>query len=249
MTNQIGRAGQHPDRGAGQRDHARDHRRRRLQRLRGGHARERRGAPPGAGGRAGAGRPGAAADDADLGSRQPAPDESRDDRKDRLHGRIGGRVPRPTKPAPPRAKKGEASADYVEIRSTVTWPSIGSRAPVVAQSLVAPPNGSISANSGSLGDPDRKCRKRRHRRSRADRHRRGHLLRRTPATTAARSSAICQKGQLHADALRPTRWSTKTARRRNRSKTSVVEESTNTLVLQYDKPGEVDGQLRDHGRR
>jgi Tfp pilus assembly protein PilV len=47
-------------------------------------------------------------------------------------------------------KPGEASADYVEIRSEVTWPSLGSRAPVVEQSLVAPPNGSISAESGSL---------------------------------------------------------------------------------------------------
>ncbi len=47
-------------------------------------------------------------------------------------------------------KSGEASADYIEIRSTITWPSLGSRAPVVEQSLVAPPNGSVSAKSGSL---------------------------------------------------------------------------------------------------
>lgn len=47
-------------------------------------------------------------------------------------------------------EKGKSSADYIQIRATVTWPSIGERAPVVAQSLVAPPNGSISAESGSL---------------------------------------------------------------------------------------------------
>jgi Tfp pilus assembly protein PilV len=46
--------------------------------------------------------------------------------------------------------KGEASADYIRIRSTVTWPSIGSREPVEEQSLVAPPNGSISPDSGGL---------------------------------------------------------------------------------------------------
>jgi Tfp pilus assembly protein PilV len=46
--------------------------------------------------------------------------------------------------------KGTSSADYIQIRSTITWPSLGSRDPVVEQSLVAPPNGSISEHSGSL---------------------------------------------------------------------------------------------------
>lgn len=45
---------------------------------------------------------------------------------------------------------GSASADYIKISSNVTWPSIGSRPPVVSATLVAPPNGSISANSGAL---------------------------------------------------------------------------------------------------
>ena len=45
---------------------------------------------------------------------------------------------------------GSASADYIKISSSVTWPSIGSRPPVVSATLVAPPNGSISANSGAL---------------------------------------------------------------------------------------------------
>jgi Tfp pilus assembly protein PilV len=47
-------------------------------------------------------------------------------------------------------EKGTSSADYIQIRSTISWPSLGSRAPVVEQSLVAPPNGSISEHSGSL---------------------------------------------------------------------------------------------------
>jgi Tfp pilus assembly protein PilV len=46
--------------------------------------------------------------------------------------------------------KGTSSADYIQIRSTIRWPSIGSRNPVVVQSLVAPPNGSISEHSGAL---------------------------------------------------------------------------------------------------
>ena len=45
---------------------------------------------------------------------------------------------------------GLAAADYILITSTITWPSIGGRAPVREQSIVAPPNGSVSANSGSL---------------------------------------------------------------------------------------------------
>jgi Tfp pilus assembly protein PilV len=47
-------------------------------------------------------------------------------------------------------EKGTSSADYIQIRSTITWPSLGTRNPVVEQSLVAPPNGSISENSGAL---------------------------------------------------------------------------------------------------
>jgi Tfp pilus assembly protein PilV len=47
-------------------------------------------------------------------------------------------------------EEGTASADYILVSSTVTWASIGSRPPVVASTLVAPPNGSVSANSGAL---------------------------------------------------------------------------------------------------
>jgi Tfp pilus assembly protein PilV len=47
-------------------------------------------------------------------------------------------------------QEGVASADYIKISSTVTWPSIGSRTPVVDTSIVSPPNGSVSPNSGAL---------------------------------------------------------------------------------------------------
>lgn len=43
-----------------------------------------------------------------------------------------------------------ASADYIRIRSTVTWPSIGVREPVVTESLVAPPNSTAKTESGAL---------------------------------------------------------------------------------------------------
>jgi Tfp pilus assembly protein PilV len=44
----------------------------------------------------------------------------------------------------------KASADYIKIKSTVTWPSMGSRPPVVSASIVSPPSGSISPNNGAL---------------------------------------------------------------------------------------------------
>jgi Tfp pilus assembly protein PilV len=44
----------------------------------------------------------------------------------------------------------EASADYIRIRSTITWPGMGSRPAVVETSLVAPPNSTAQAESGAL---------------------------------------------------------------------------------------------------
>lgn len=43
-----------------------------------------------------------------------------------------------------------SSADYVQIASTVTWPSIGAGSPVKIQSIVAPPNGSLDPTHGTL---------------------------------------------------------------------------------------------------
>ena len=134
-------------------------------------------------------------------------------------------------------KEGEASADYVEIRSTVTWPSIGSRAPVVAQSLVAPPNGSISANRGSLAiqivDAESAGIE-------------GVGLTGTGAGTffgytGANGCAIfgnLPKGEYSLTLSGPTLVD-KDGQAPKPLKTSVVEESTNTLALQYAKPGEV----------
>jgi Tfp pilus assembly protein PilV len=45
---------------------------------------------------------------------------------------------------------GTASADYIKITSTVSWPSMGSRPPVVSESIVSPPNGTVGADHGAL---------------------------------------------------------------------------------------------------
>jgi Tfp pilus assembly protein PilV len=45
---------------------------------------------------------------------------------------------------------GTASADYLTITSTVTWPTIGTRPPVVIQSIIAPPNGTFDESTGAL---------------------------------------------------------------------------------------------------
>ena len=47
-------------------------------------------------------------------------------------------------------EQNSASADYIRITSTVTWPSIGSRPPVLIQSIVTPPNGAIATSKGAL---------------------------------------------------------------------------------------------------
>ena len=76
-----------------------------------------------------------------------------DEDRERRRGRRTRSAPRvsssPIRPAPPPAPRA-ASADYIRITSTVSWPSIGSRPPALVQSLVAPPNGSISETAGAL---------------------------------------------------------------------------------------------------
>lgn len=134
-------------------------------------------------------------------------------------------------------KPGEASADYVQIRSTITWPSIGSRAPVIAQSLVAPPNGSVSAKSGSLAiqieDAENEGVE-------------GVGLVGTGAGkfngfTGPNGCAIF--GDLPAGnytlTLSGTSLIDKNGQAPQPQPTSVVEESTNTLALQYDFGGSI----------
>jgi hypothetical protein len=46
--------------------------------------------------------------------------------------------------------EGTASADYIRITSTVTWPGIANRPAVATESIVSPSSGSISADRGAL---------------------------------------------------------------------------------------------------
>lgn len=46
--------------------------------------------------------------------------------------------------------QGTGSRDLLQVTSTVTWPSIGSRPPISVTSVVSPPNGSVVPDSGSL---------------------------------------------------------------------------------------------------
>ncbi len=46
--------------------------------------------------------------------------------------------------------QGTSSADYIQITSTVTWRSLGSRKPAEIQSIVAPPPGSLNPENGTL---------------------------------------------------------------------------------------------------
>jgi Tfp pilus assembly protein PilV len=45
---------------------------------------------------------------------------------------------------------GPDSRDYLQISTTVSWPSMGGRPPVTAASAVSPPSGSVVPNTGSL---------------------------------------------------------------------------------------------------
>ncbi len=45
---------------------------------------------------------------------------------------------------------GSSTVDYVKITSTVTWPGMGPDKPVVLQSLIAPPSGTLNPKAGTL---------------------------------------------------------------------------------------------------
>jgi Tfp pilus assembly protein PilV len=132
---------------------------------------------------------------------------------------------------------GTASADYIQIRSTVTWPSLGNRAPVVAQSLVAPPNGSISASSGSLAIQIENA---------ENAGLEGVGLSGAGAGTFSGETGpngCAVFGNLPAGSYTLTVADSSLVDKNGEApkpqSTSVVAESTNTLALQYDKPGNV----------
>ena len=128
-----------------------------------------------------------------------------------------------------------ASPDYIRITSTVRWPSIGARPPIVLQSIVAPPNGAIAANRGALAIAVR---------GGADQPIPNIALSGTGAgtfsgTTSENGCVIF--GNLPAGNYTLTTnapsYVDKDGGTPGSVSTSVVALSTNTLALQYDEPG------------
>jgi Tfp pilus assembly protein PilV len=141
-------------------------------------------------------------------------------------------------------EEGTASADYFKVSSTVTWTGMGSRPPVVAATLVAPPNGSVNPNTGALavGVEDSRnvgiagvgisgtgagsfsgvtesngCQ----------------IFGNLPAGNYTLTLSGIASGLVDVDGNPPTS-----------KQTSVVAESTNTVVFQYDSPGGIPVQFQ-----
>ncbi len=132
---------------------------------------------------------------------------------------------------------GTASADYVRITSTATWPSLGGRPPVTSESIVSPNSGSVAADRGALaiqvedaqnsGLP-------------------GVQLSGTGAGSfngTTGSSGCVIFGDLPEGNYTLTPSGTNLVDRDGHAPaaqpTSVIGQSTNTLALQYDHPGSI----------
>ena len=140
-----------------------------------------------------------------------------------------------------------AAADYIRISSTVTWPSIGPRPPIVIQSIVAPPNGAIAANRGALAIAVK---------GGADQPIPNISLSGTGAGSfsgATSENGCVIFGNLPAGNYTLTTnapgYVDKDGETPGSVSTSVVALSTNTLALQYDEPGAAEIAVHDHGGR
>ena len=133
---------------------------------------------------------------------------------------------------------GSASADYIRITSSVSWPSMGARPPALLQSTVAPPNGSISEDHGALAVAVKNGQ---------DQGLEGVGLTGSGAgsfsgSTGANGCAIFGNLPEGNYTLTPSGSGLvdKDGNAPQPLPTSVVALSTNTVVLQYDHPGSVD---------
>jgi Tfp pilus assembly protein PilV len=134
---------------------------------------------------------------------------------------------------------GTASADYIAISSTVTWPSMGSRPPANIRSIIAPPNGAIAEDRGALaisvtnaqGDPIP-----------------GVGLSGTGAgsfsgetgPTGCAMFGNLPEGNYTMTPTTSTGLVDKDGNAPSPVATSVIGMSTNTVELQYDTPGRID---------
>lgn len=135
-------------------------------------------------------------------------------------------------------EEGTSSSDYLSITSTVTWPSIGNRPPTVIKSVVAPPAGSLSEDTGALAVVVRNAA--------------GDGIPGVPLSGSGAGSFSGQTGDtgcvLFTDlpegnyTLTPSAASGVVDADGNPPApidTSVVGQATNTVVLRYDTPGRI----------
>jgi hypothetical protein len=137
---------------------------------------------------------------------------------------------------------GTASADYLTIKSTVTWPSMGSRPPVEIQSIVAPPIGSFAENRGALAV--------------AVRDAAGNGIPGIGLTGAGAGSFSGQTGsngcKIFANLPEGNYTVTPSASgyvdkdgvAATAMPTSVIAQATNSIALQLDRPGSIDATFR-----
>lgn len=135
-------------------------------------------------------------------------------------------------------EEGTNTSDYISITSTVTWPSIGNRPPTVIKSIVAPPAGSTSEDTGALAVVIRDSQ--------------GNGIAGVPVTGSGAGSFSGSTGAtgciLFTDlpegnyTLTPSTAAGVVDADGNPPSpidTSVVGQSTNTVVLRYDTPGSI----------
>jgi Tfp pilus assembly protein PilV len=145
---------------------------------------------------------------------------------------------------------GTGSRDYLQLTSTVTWAAMGTTPPVTAATVVSPPSGSLVPNSGSLLV------------SIADSQGNGIpgvalsgtgagtfngstgstgcvLWRNLPAGTYSMTAGGAASGMVDVNGVAPTPQTV-----------SVVDQGTNNVNLQYDRPGSINNitfQTRAYG--
>ena len=136
----------------------------------------------------------------------------------------------------------EASADYIRIRSTITWPGMGARPAVKETSLVAPPNSTARAESGALivqvqnGE---------------DQLVPGIPISGTGPTPFSRETGEngCAvfgnllEGEYKVNATMPGGTVDPDGDESGTAETSVVAEATKVLLLRYDTPGELSAKF------
>ena len=194
--------GNHPGRGRRGRPPAGDRLARRLHGVRRGHALDRRGAPPRAGERARRGRHLADALDADLRPLEPERRREPSSRTSSATRSPRAREYQTDSTGTASCEAGAASADYIKITSTVTWPSLGSRPPVVSATPRRAAERLDLAEQRRPRDRGRGRRERRHPRRRHLGQRRRVRSRARPGPTGCVIFGNLPGGQLHGERLR-----------------------------------------------